>query len=368
MGQPVHNPEGTMIQGRTPRHWRARLAAVTLAASLVGAGATFAPAVAAPAAPAKAPRPKVAPIGKYAVGVQTRTFVDSARPTDANGSAPALPTRTLKTTIYYPAASPPTEAPTENSPPDTKHGRYPLVLFSHGIYATGAVYLDVLKTWASAGYVIAAPNYPLSSADALGGVNFGSGVADTKNQPADATFVINQVIKDKQVGGLVDTKRIGASGHSLGGITTYGLAYSACCRDKRIKAALPMSGFAGVVEDSEKYVWDDRAPLLALHGDADGTVSYVSDTNTFAWAKPPKFLLTFPGAGHIFPFLGGDTEQATALKQSTVDFLDRYLKDDKSALDRLRAHANVPGTATLNEQPGATGANAATTKRGAKGE
>jgi dienelactone hydrolase len=355
-----------MIKVRTPRRWRARLAAATVAVSLVGAGAMLAPAVAATAAPTKASPPKVAPIGKYAVGVQTRTFVDSTRPTDANGSAPAVPTRTLKTAIYYPAAGPPTEAPTENAPPDAKHGRYPLVLFSHGIYATGTAYVDVLKTWASAGYVVAAPNYPLSSADSPGGVNFGSGVADTHNQPADATFVINETIKDKQVGGVVDSKRIGASGHSLGGITTYGLAYSACCRDKRIKAALPMSGFAGVVEDIQKYVWDGQAPLLALHGDSDGTVPYVSDVNTFAWAKPPKFLLTFPGAGHIFPFLGGDTAQAAALKESTTAFLDRYLKDDKAALDRLRAAATLPGTASLNEQSGATGATATTTTGGAK--
>lgn len=353
-----------MIKGRTPHRWRASLAAATLAVGLAGAGATFAPTVPATAAPAKAPWPKVAPIGKYAVGVQSRTFVDTSRQTDANRDAPAVPTRTLKTTIYYPALGPPGEAPTEDAPVDAKHGRYPLVLFSHGIYATGAAYVDVLKTWASAGYVVAAPNYPLSSADAPGGVNFGSGVADTHNQPTDATFVINEVLKDKQLGRIADSKRIGASGHSLGGITTYGLAYSACCRDKRVKAALPMSGFGGLVEPIEQYVWDGQPPLLALHGDADGTVPYVSGTNTFAWAKPPKFLLTFPGAGHVSPFLGGDTEQSKVLKQSTVDFLDRYLKGDKSALGRLRTDANVPGAAWLNEQPGTTGAKAATTKGG----
>jgi dienelactone hydrolase len=356
-----------MIKGRMPRRWRARLAAAALAASLVGAGATLAPAVAATAAPTKASPPKVAPLGKYAVGVQTRTFVDTTRPTDANGSAPAQPTRTLLTTIYYPTAGTPTAAPTENAPVDAKHGRYPLVLFSHGIYASGPVYQDVLKSWASAGYVVAAPNYPLSSADTPGGVNFGRGVGDTKNQPGDATFVINQVIKDKQVGGAVDAKRIGAAGHSLGGITTYGLAYSPCCRDKRIKAAIPMSGFAGVVGPIEQYVWNGQPPLLALHGDADPTVPYVSDTNTFQWAKAPKYLVTFPGAGHVFPFLGGDTAQAVALKESTTAFLDRYLKEDKAALDRLRAAATLPGTATLNEQSGATAANAAPTTPGAKG-
>jgi predicted dienelactone hydrolase len=342
-----------MIKCRLPRRWRARLAAVALAASLVGAGASFASAVAAAEAPAKASRAQVAPIGKYAVGVRTRTFVDSTRPTDANGNdAPAVPTRTLKTTIYYPAAGPPTEAPTENAPADAKHGRYPLVLFSHGIYATGNAYQDVLKTWVSAGYMVAAPNYPLSSADAPGGVSFGRGVADAKNQPADASFVINQVMKDTQLGEIVDPKRIGASGHSLGGITTYGLTYSACCRDKRVKAAVPMSGFGGLVEPIDQYFRGGPTPLLALHGNSDGTVPIASDINTFARAQPPKYFLTFIGASHVVPFLGGDSAQAMVLKKSTVDFWDRYLKGDKAALDKLRTDGNLAGSTTLEEQTG----------------
>jgi predicted dienelactone hydrolase len=284
--------------------------------------------------------------------VQTRTFVDSSRPTDANGSAPALPTRTLVTTIYYPAAGAPTETPTENAPVDAKHGRYPLVLFSHGIYATGPVYQDVLKTWASAGFVVAAPNYPLSSAGIPGGVDFARGVGDTHNQPADATFVINEVLKDKQVGGIADSKRIGAAGHSLGGITTYGLAYSACCRDKRVKAAVPMSGFRGLVEPIDKYFQNVRTPLLALHGDSDGTVPIADDLNTFTRAQPPKFFMTFLGAAHVTPFLGGTYAQASVLKQSTLDFWNRYLKGDKAALNKLRTDGNVAGSTTLEEQTG----------------
>lgn len=356
-----------MVEARTPRHWRARLAAVAVSVGLVAGAAGVAQAAGATAAPAKAPRPKVAAMGKYAVGMMSVTYVDTTRPTDPNGTAPALPSRTLPTAIYYPAQGPPTGTPVENAPIDKKHRPYPLILFTHGLYARGIFYADVLKTWASAGYVVAAPDYPRSNQDAVGGVTFGGGVADTHNQPADASFVIDQVLKDKQLGRVVDAKRIGASGHSLGGITTYGLAYSACCRDKRIKAALPMSGFGGLVEPIEKYVWDGQPPLLALHGNADGTVPYVSDVNTLAWAKPPKFLVTFIGAGHVVPFLGGDTAQAMALKQATVDFLDLYLKGDKSALDRLRTHANVPGEVSLDDQSGATGASTATTKPGSKG-
>jgi dienelactone hydrolase len=356
-----------MVEARTPRRWRARVAAVAVAVGVVTGAASVAPAVGASAAPAKAPRPKVAAMGKYAVGTISQTFVDTTRPTDPNGSAPALPSRTLPTAIYYPAQGPPTDLPVENAPIDKKHGPYPLIIFTHGLYARGIFYADVLKAWASAGYVVAAPDYPRSNQDAVGGVSFGGGVADTKNQPADASFVIDQVLKDKHLGKIIDAKRIGASGHSLGGVTTYGLAYSACCRDKRIKAALPMSGFGGLVEPIENYVWDGQPPLLALHGNSDRTVPYVSDVNTLAWAKPPKFLITFIGAGHITPFLGGDTEQAMALKQSTVDFLDRYLKGDKSALEKLRTHANVPGQVALDDQSATTGTSTATTKPGSKG-
>ena len=338
-----------MNEVRTPRRWRARLAAVTVTAGLVMAVTVVgAPAVTA-SAPTKSTAPKVADIGKYAVGMTTRTFVDSSRPTEGIASS-----RALLTAIYYPAQGPPTDQPVENAPPNTKDGPYPLILFSHGLGARGVAYQDIIKTWASAGYIVAAPDYPLSNSNAPGGANFGRAIADTKNQPADASFVINEVLKldkqGKQLGGI-DAKRIGAAGHSLGGITTYGLAFSSCCRDKRIRAAIPMSGLAGVVEDSQSY-FRNSTPLLGLHGNADGTVPYQAGRNAYTAAQSPKFLLTFLGAGHVSPFLAGDNPQAMALKKSTVDFWNRYLKGDKLSLDKLRTDANVPGSTTLEEQAG----------------
>ena len=343
-----------MNKARTPRRWRARLAAATVATGLFTAVAgVSAPAVTA-SSPPKSPAPKVADIGKYAVGMTTRTFVDSTRPTEGVAQI-----RTLATAIYYPAQGPPANQPVNDSPPDTKDGPYPLILFSHGLGARGVAYANVLQAWASAGYVVAAPDYPLSNTNAPGGAQFGRAVADTKNQPADATFVINQVLKlDKQgkkLGGI-DAKRIGASGHSLGGITTYGLTFSGCCSDKRVKAAIPMSGIIGVVEGPESYFQGAATPLLAVHGNADGTVPYAADMNGFARAKTPKYFLTFIGAGHVTPFLGGDNPSAMALKQSTLDFFNRYLKDDKAALDKLRTDANVPGSSALEEHPESTAA------------
>jgi dienelactone hydrolase len=347
-----HGSDGrrTMI-GVGPRRGRARLAAATVAVGLLTATASFtAPAVMAGTEPTKAQRPKVAVIGKYAVGMTTKTFVDSTRPTE--GTTP-LPSRSMLTAIYYPAQGAPTDQPVQDAPPATKGRPYPLILFSHGLGARGIAYQDVIKTWVSAGYVVAAPDYPLSNTNTPGGVNFGRAVGDVKNQPADASFVITEVIKldrvGKQLGGI-DAKRIGASGHSLGGITTYGVAYSTCCRDKRVKAAIPMSGLAGIVEPATQYFQNNGTALLGLHGNADGTVPYGAGTSAYGMAKPPKFFLTFIGAGHVSPFVGGNDPSARALKESTVDFWDRYLKGNNASLDKLRAHANVPGATSLEEQ------------------
>src|SRR5262245_6404161 len=42
--------------------------------------------------------------------------------------------------------------------PDRKHGTYPLILYSHGHSSFGAEFEALLRQWASAGYVVAAPD------------------------------------------------------------------------------------------------------------------------------------------------------------------------------------------------------------------
>jgi fermentation-respiration switch protein FrsA (DUF1100 family) len=146
---------------------------------------------------------------------------------------------------------------------------------------------------------------------------------------------------------LVDAKRIGASGHSLGAITTYRLVYQTCCRDNRIKAAAPMSGVAG---DAPDYFSGISTPLLAERGDADGTLPYSAGTDAFAKASPPKFFLTLVGGVHMAPYRGGPDAQPTMVTHVTLDFFDRYLKNDRGSLERLRKDADQPGVAALQEQ------------------
>jgi hypothetical protein len=55
--------------------------------------------------------------GGPSVGVTTRTWIDTSRPTPQNGTAPALPSRTLVTDVWYPTSAPPSGQPSIQDAP-----------------------------------------------------------------------------------------------------------------------------------------------------------------------------------------------------------------------------------------------------------
>src|SRR5881296_1847099 len=62
----------------------------------------------------------------FAVGVRTVTFVDTSRPTPANGTFAGDNKRTIVTLIYYPAAGRPSTIDIEHAKPVRNAGRFPL--------------------------------------------------------------------------------------------------------------------------------------------------------------------------------------------------------------------------------------------------
>ena len=295
------------------------------------------------------PRAKVAAMGTYAVGRIQVTYVDSTRKTDANNDFKGAPTRTIHTNIWYPATGTPTDGAVDNAPPDVEHGRYPMIVFSHGNTALSAVYGANTVAWASAGYVVVGPDYPLSNRDAPGGPK----ATDLVNQPADAKFIIDRVLADDdaKLKGIIDGERIGATGHSLGGMTSLGLAYTPCCTDPRVKAVIPMAGARWLLDKDENYFTGAPVPLLLIHGDADATVPYASSANAYNDAKAPKMLITIPGGNHFGPFIGLGDPLNDVTREITTAFFDRWLKDDVNALDRVRSGVKTTlGAMTLQEQ------------------
>ena len=273
-------------------------------------GACTTPPVSAPAAaPAttkasETPRPKTtAPARPFAVGVRDLKL---ARGAD----------RPLPTTIWMPTAA----------------GRFPLILFSHGLATRPSDYADLILPWARAGFVVAAPAYPHTAA---GVADYN--VLDVINQPDDAAYVITQVLA--KYGNRVDRQRIAAGGHSAGGITTLELFSSN--RDDRLVAGVVLAGrqilatpFTG-----------PSAPMLFVHGKLDTTVAYADGRTAYDAVPWPKAFLTITKGGHVPT--GADL---AVVATTTTDFWRWSVYGDDAAKARLHRDAAGDGVAELDDR------------------
>ncbi|QQS23794.1 MAG: hypothetical protein IPM43_10165 [Actinomycetota bacterium] len=325
-------------------------AAPTTASSIAPPETTDAPATDAPAtdspatdapttdAPTTQPESSSGP-QQHEVATVTATFVDESRPTPRSGDVAALPQRTLETLLFYPA--------TDTGEPDTEGGPYPLVLFAHGLGATTDFYADILEGWAAAGYVVAAPAFPLSNANSPAGPD----AADVANQPGDLSFLADQLTDASSgalpdvLAGMIDADRIGVGGHSNGGITTLGLVANSCCRDDRIDAAVVLAGtpvaFAG-----GSYDFADAPPMLLVHGTRDVQISWIEAVNVATSAEAPRGLLSLEGEDHGSWIRAGDPPFPSVV-EATVAFFDAFLRGDGTAIERLM-DAGEPGLTTLH--------------------
>jgi dienelactone hydrolase len=293
--------------------------------------ATQPPTTATTTASAATPKPKPHP--PFAVGQQILTFVDRSRLVTYPGIAPQP--RRLVTIVRFPRA----------------RGSFPLVVFGHGFAVTPAIYSNLLEAWARAGYVVAAPVFPLGNANAPGGPN----ESDLINQPRDMSFVITRMLAlsrggEGPIAGLIDPAEIAVSGQSDGGDTALSAAYNPRFRDHRIRAAVILSGQE--IPGVGGYDFPAPSPpLLATQGLAD-TINLPATTFAF-WdaAPPPKYLLTIPGASHLGPYTD-EQPQLGIVERVTIAFLDRYLKGERHALARMEAAGNVPGLAGLRAETG----------------
>jgi dienelactone hydrolase len=262
----------------------------------------------------------------YAVGELTETFVDTSRKTEsANGQGNA-PTRTLVTVIRYPQGD----------------GPFPLIVLAHGQTGNPNKFTQLTTAWASAGFVVAAPVFPLTSNQ----ITFQTD-SDYVNQPADMSFVIDQMLArtqdhDGPLAGRVDKRHIGVAGLSLGGATVYGIAFNSCCRDHRVDAALVMAGLLLPYDGAYKF---PSVPLLVIHGNGD-----TRGRDPYGMARPPKYLMTLERPTHSPPFEDTPDPADELVVTVTVDFWDAYLYKQRGALDALSTDAMVPGVATLEQQ------------------
>lgn len=260
------------------------------------------------------------------------TFVDRSRPT-APRTGTSLPHRTLVTTIYRPKG----------------RGPFPLIVFSHGSAGHPDKFTRLFSAWADAGFVVAAPAFPLTNAHVE---DASANISDVTNQSADVSFVLDELVgldaeRGSRLFRAIDERRIGAGGLSLGGITTYALVYGKP-GDRRIKAVEVLDGLR-----PSDLPLDGHVPLLIAHSDADPTIGYSSAREAFDAAQPPAWFVTLHGAPHAGQWEDAVTPYDGIAEQVTRDFWEATLQHEPEGLTRLQRDATVPGRSSIEVKPSA---------------
>jgi predicted dienelactone hydrolase len=263
--------------------------------------------------------------------------------------------------------------------PEQKGAPYPLIVFSHGMGGCGYQSLYFVENLARAGYVVASMDHkdaamcvmegkPRITAGRIVGATLKSGGElnstvmllfrdaisdfDFSYRPRDISALIDFVLKlnqtDPALKGLVNPQKIGASGHSLGGLTTFlvaGAEYDcldpqkwpeetckqqdemlahrdklkpgdfniadagkiSCCaaglkgkktgfKDPRVSAALALGPALLLPEGAFQ---EFKMPVMVITGSGDFEVPFEPIQKAYDELSPPKYLLHLKGVDHM---------------------------------------------------------------------
>jgi pimeloyl-ACP methyl ester carboxylesterase len=243
----------------------------------------------------------------------TLHLVDSSRPTVSHGQTISS-TRSLVTLVWVPERA----------------GRSPLIVFAHGFEVGPTPYTALLEAWAAQGYVVAAPEFPLTDL-AVAGSSLDEN--DIDNQPADVRFVTDYLVSQQSpLADRIDPTRVAVAGHSDGAETALAAsADPAQAGEPTYRAVLafgpqPVLALAG-----------HNPPLLVEQGDEDEINPPSQGYATFADAAPPKYLMVAKGGGHLPPLEAG-SPFLPGIEAVSEAFLNVYVAGD-AAPDTISATA-----------------------------
>lgn len=312
--------------------------------------------------------------GEYEVAVSESILIDESRiePYENDGSF-----RSLNIGLWYP----------KNYTAD--NNTCPLIVFSHGSFGIKESNESLYRELASHGYVVCAIDHTyqcLDTVDADGkkvGIDgsymnqvMGASDKDEKKREElveffsqwmkirmdDMGFVLDTIFNSADKGDsaadgaylLIDTKKIGVMGHSLGGAAALGMGRVRNDVDAVIALEAPFMYDVKGISDGD-FVWNETAypiPLLSVYSDSSWHIlgSSPQYAGNFAILKDTSettFDIYAKGAGHMTLtdlalsnpplclmfgqelFLDADA-YTRKLNQTYLDFFDCYLKGNKA--------------------------------------
>ena len=132
----------------------------------------------------------------------------------------------LITALWYPTDAPPGEttvgpftmAASREAPIGA--GRYGLIVISHGTGGGRLNHRDTAIRLAEGGYVVAAPEH---AGDSFRDKRYSGTSENWRRRPRQLSAVLDRLLGDSDFGPHIDTRRIGAIGHSAGGYSVLAL-------------------------------------------------------------------------------------------------------------------------------------------------
>jgi predicted dienelactone hydrolase len=323
-----------------------------------------------------APVPAFADASGAELNGQTITLVDPARKIKASMGFAGSDTRRIDVKLWLPRGK----------------GPFPLVIYSHGTFGHSSNAMHLVRALVEAGYVVAAPDYPLTSSQAWTKVHFAD-ISDVIEQTRDVSFIIDSLIADPKLGRRIDSTRIGTTGHSLGAVTSYFTSFGARLRDPRIKATAPIAGGDPVQSAFDAPMGLAGAgyspipvPVLFLSAERDVFTALTGPPHVaYTRVASPKHEVLIMGGVHVWftdsserPADGKNPDcgffekyqpqmklylcearydlidparQQEITRDALVAFFDRYLKGDEAALARLERIGDRFAEAKLMSSP-----------------
>ena len=229
----------------------------------------------------------------------------------------------------------------------------PLIVVVHGRDGDPKSLRPLLDTWSAAGYVVAAPTFPVTRKDP----DDKPEGEEVERQAGDVSFVIDELLEQSRdprspLSGTIDAAHIGAVGMSLGGMTVYGLISNTCCRDPRVTAAISMAGVYRPYPHG-RYV-RRRVPVLLVQGDADK--GYHNSVEAYPKLAGPKWFITLHGSLHSAPFEVPRGEEAPLVDATTTAFWNTYLKGEaRDVLAMTSTVRDSDGRASIEYELGRSG-------------